>query len=101
MSSAESEVDKKVIKQFLNLSVSSVQHRLAPNSQATLALCLHHRHSSVRLNAITYLMDNLNTVSGLLGSVVFTGRFCRSTPPLLFYMTQCHHLSHGQPQHGE
>ena len=73
MSSAESEMDRKVIKQFLNLSVSSVHHRLAPNSQATLALCLHHRHSSVRLHAITYLMDNLDTVSGLLDRVVFTG----------------------------
>ncbi|XP_070194933.1 HEAT repeat-containing protein 1-like isoform X2 [Littorina saxatilis] len=62
MSSAENEKDKQVIKQFLNLSVSSVHHRLAPNSHATLALCLHHPHSSVRVNAVTYLMDNLNTM---------------------------------------
>ena len=51
----------------------------------------------VWLGAITHcvdnLVDNLNTVSGLLGSV-FTGRCCRSALPLLLYMTECHHLSH-------
>lgn len=62
MSSAESEKDKQVIKQFLNLSVSSVHHRLVPNSHATLALCLHHPNSSVRLNAVSYVLDNLDTM---------------------------------------
>nr|KAG5705319.1 hypothetical protein BaRGS_010770 [Batillaria attramentaria] len=60
MSSAETDEEREAVKEFLNLSVTSLHHRLAPDSQATLALCLHHRHSTVRANAVKYLLDNLN-----------------------------------------
>ena len=63
MSTIESEEEKQVVKQFLNLSVSSVHHRLVPNSNATLALCLNHPLASVRINAITYMMENFDSVS--------------------------------------
>ncbi|XP_076462291.1 HEAT repeat-containing protein 1-like isoform X2 [Babylonia areolata] len=62
MSSTEDETERSVIKEFLNLTVSSVHHRLVPDSQTTLALSLHHPRSSVRLNAVTFLMDTLDTI---------------------------------------
>lgn len=62
MTSAETDEERQAVKDFLNLSVSSVHHRLAPDSQATLALCLNHRHSTVRRTAVKHLMDNLHTV---------------------------------------
>lgn len=54
--------EKRAVKEFLHLSVASVQHHLAPDSQATLALRLHHRKATVRMTAVKYVLDNLNTV---------------------------------------
>ena len=63
MSSVENTPEKSVIERFLNLAVSSVHHRLAPDSHTTLALSLHHPHASVRLRAVTYLLDTVDSVS--------------------------------------
>ncbi|PVD23736.1 hypothetical protein C0Q70_17009 [Pomacea canaliculata] len=54
--------EKRAVKEFLHLSVASVQHHLAPDSQATLALRLHHRKATVRMTAVKYVLDNLNTL---------------------------------------
>ncbi|KAK3090239.1 hypothetical protein FSP39_010297 [Pinctada imbricata] len=51
---------KSLIQDFLNLSVLSIQHYNMPDSNASLVLSLNHRTSHVRINAVNYLLQNVD-----------------------------------------
>lgn len=70
LSEAQSDEDRSIIKDFLNLSVLSVQHHMIADSDASLTLSLNHRLPMVRQSAVKHLLEFADTVSFDTGIVV-------------------------------
>ncbi|KAJ8305572.1 hypothetical protein KUTeg_016117 [Tegillarca granosa] len=61
LSEARSEKDRNIIKDFLNLSVLSVQYHMIADSDASLTLSLNHRLPVVRQSAVKHLLQFADT----------------------------------------
>ncbi|KAH3695796.1 hypothetical protein DPMN_083255 [Dreissena polymorpha] len=56
LSESETQHDRELVQEFLNLYVLSVPHQLVTDSETSLVLSLNHRLASVREKAVTTLI---------------------------------------------
>ncbi|XP_062578566.1 HEAT repeat-containing protein 1-like [Saccostrea cucullata] len=70
----EDERVKKMIQDFLNLSVLSLRHQHLSDMDGTLSLSINHRTPSVRVGAVQYLLKNMDKCDSEYVSEVLSAR---------------------------